>query len=239
MKNAICLITYDANSKTQFLDFLNFFSKYDIYVILDDNTADCSLLREKYDKINFIQIDNKECIENGFKNISFITLKKPVTGWDKAVYYFTKKNIQYENVWFFEDDVYFYSENTILQIDTKYKSEDILCNSSYEEGKLHEWLWRLIEIKFSPPYYCGMMCALRLSRKYFTCIEKYIKKNSTMFFLEAFFPTIARKYNVKTIESPIEFLTITHRTEQNNFNKDSLYHPLKNLNDHIIIRESM
>ena len=30
-------------------------------------------------------------------------------------------------------------------------------------------------------------------------------------FLEAFFPTIAKHYNLLTTENPVEFLTITHR----------------------------
>ena len=59
------------------------------------------------------------------------------------VYYFSKKNDlkQYKNIWFFEDDVYFHSEETILKIDNKYESQDILCNSSYKEENLKEWLW--------------------------------------------------------------------------------------------------
>ncbi len=239
MKNAICLITHKPNEKISYLHFINKFIKYVINVIIDVNLNNFNNLKKQFTNIRFIQINDELCFNSGFKNISYITLKKPITGWDKAIYFFTKENTNYENVWFFEDDVYFHSENTILQIDNKYKDEDILCNSSYGEGKLNEWLWKRIKINFYPPYFCGMMCALRLSKKYINCIRDYIDKNKTMFFLEAFFPTIAVKNNLKIFSNPIEFLTITHRNSTPNptdININYLYHPVKDLNLHNIYR---
>jgi len=196
----------------------------------------------KFTNIKFIQIENKLCLESGFINISYITLKKQVTGWDKAIYYFSKINkVECEILWFFEDDVYFYSEETILRIDDKYKLEDILCNSSYGKGKLDEWLWKFIEIKFQPPYFCGMMCAIRLSKKYINCINDYVNKNNTLFFLEAFFPTIAKHYNLLVTENPVEFTKVTHRDDvpkKIDINVNFLYHPVKDLSLHAIYRNS-
>lgn len=199
-------------------------------------------VKDRFKNIKFIQIDNTLCLNSGFQNISYITLRKNVTGWDKAIYYFSINNFDYQNIWFFEDDVYFNSENTILQIDSKYKEEDILCNSSYEKGKLQEWLWKYIDIHFSPPYYCGMMCALRLSKKYLSCVCDYVNKNKTLFFLEAFFPTIAKHYKLKIIESPIEFINVTHRnsfSDCKNLNINNLYHPIKDLELHSFYRNNI
>ena len=171
MKNALCLITFKPYDKIEYLNFLNSFVSFDIYVVIDDNLIDYKYLKDIFKNINFIQIGDNLCLESGYNNLNYIVLRKKVSGWDKAIYYFSTNNLDYHNIWFFEDDVYFYSENTILQIDDKYKEEDILCNSSYEEGKLYEWLWKYIDIKFKPPYFCGMMCALRLSKKYLNCIN--------------------------------------------------------------------
>ena len=234
MKQALCLITYKPNEKLEYLNFLNNFQMFDIYVIIDDNSVNYGYLNQMFKNIKFIQMDNNLCFNSGFTNISYITLYKNVTGWDKAIYYFAKNKLEYNNIWFFEDDVYFYSESTILQIDNKYKEEDILCNSSYDEGKLNEWLWNRIDIKFSPPYFCGMMCALRLSKKYLDCVNDYVNKHKTMFFLEAFFPTIAKHYNLLINKNPIEFLTITYQNSPNesNINTNYLYHPVKDVRLH-------
>lgn len=241
MKNAICLITFKPYTKLEYLDFLNSFVSFDIYVVIDDNLTDFTNLKDMFKNIKFIQIDNDLCLNSGFCNISYITLEKNITGWDKAIYYFSKNKLDYHNVWFLEDDVYFYSENTILQIDNKYKEEDILCNSSYEEGKLNEWLWKHINIKFKPPYFCGMMCALRLSKIYLDCINDYVNIHKELFFLEAFFPTIAKHYKLKIRESPDEFSNITYRGSfsNENLNINYLYHPLKDLKLHSFYRINM
>jgi hypothetical protein len=241
MKNAVCLITFNPTEKLEYLHFLNSFDNFDIYVIIDDNSINYDNLKDIFNKISFIQIEDDLCLQSGYINISYITLKKLVSGWDKAIYYFTTQKTDYLNVWFFEDDVYFYSEMSILKIDDKYNEQDILCNSSYDEAKLDEWLWKYIEIDFEPPYFCGMMCALRLSKKYLHAISCYVKKNKTMFFLEAFFPTLAKKYKLKYIENPAEFITITHRDHIPNtvaLKKNYLYHPVKDLKKHSFFRNA-
>lgn len=174
-------------------------------------------------------------------NTSYITVRKPIIGWDKALYFFSCINCNYDYIWFMEDDVYFYDENTLHNIDTKYDDYDILCNSSFEPAKLDEWLWHMIQINMSPPYYCGMMCMLRFSKKMIKSIKNYAKKNKTLFFLEALYPTIAVKCNLKYISNPTEFITITHR-DQHNINlltRENLYHPVKNIESHIKARNNM
>ena len=126
---AICLITLYPDKKESYLKFLSSFQKYDIYVVIDDNTKSYTHLQKLYPNIRFVQFRNDLCEHSGYKNLSFTNLKKVVTGWDKAIYLFTLLGSTYRNVWFLEDDVYFHSENTLETIDSKYLTEDILCNT--------------------------------------------------------------------------------------------------------------
>jgi hypothetical protein len=91
MKNAVCLITLEPHEV--WLEFLNTFTNYDVYVVADDNTKNYNdLYKQKYNNINFIQIDNEKCIKDGYKNMNYIAIKKIVTGWEKGIYYFSKIN---------------------------------------------------------------------------------------------------------------------------------------------------
>lgn len=239
MKNAIGLVTYKPNEV--FLQFLNEFTKYDVYIIIDDNTVDYIGLKQKYTRLNIIQIDNEICYHTGFKNMNAITLNKPVTGWDKALYFFTNIETTYEYTWIFEDDVFFYNEDTLATIDAKYGNHDILCNSSFKEAKLDEWLWHRISIQFPPPYYCGMMCICRFSRKMLESIHAYADENDTLFYLEALFPCIAKYNQLVCYSNPPEFLTVTHRNQfdEKDFNKKNLYHPMKNMEGHLYLRKKL
>ena len=76
---------------------------------------------EKYPSIKFITFDNDKCIEEGFQNSSHMEnsslIFNRVIAWDKGLYYFSRLETKYDNVWFFEDDVFFYNEKTIEKID--------------------------------------------------------------------------------------------------------------------------
>ena len=97
----------------------------------------------------------------------------------------------------------------------------------------------MIKINLQPPYYCGMMCITRFSKNMIDSIKDYASKNNTLFFLEALFPTIAIKYNLKYYINPDEFVTVTHRDKHdlNMLNKTNLYHPVKNIESHIEMRK--
>jgi hypothetical protein len=83
-----------------------------------------------------------------------------------------------------------------------------------------------------------MMCALRLSKKYFDCINDYVNKNKTMFFLEAFFPTIVKHHKLNCLHID-EIKTITYCSEfdDKNIKSSNLYHPMKSIERHSKIRE--
>ena len=240
-KCAFVIVTYKPDTKKELLDFATTFTHYDVFVIVDDNSHDYAELRETYKTLTFIQVNNEICSNSGMKNTSTMTLKKDVTGWDKALYWFAFVNTKYDYIWFSEDDVFFYNEQTLVNIDTKYNGADLLCNSSFDEGKLNEWLWNRISISFSPPYYCGMMCICRMSRKMIESLKDYAVKNNTVFFLEALFPTIAKKYNLECVHSPCEFDTVTWQNQHPiyAFCTDKLYHPMKVMSEHIKLRSHL
>jgi hypothetical protein len=180
---------------------------------------------------------NVFCKNNGYINSNNIGVKKMISGWDKALCYFSLINTNYDYVWFMEDDVFFYDETTIMNIDNKYPSFDILANCEFKEGDYSQWLWRFIKINLQKPHYSGMMCATRLSINVLKEIDKYAVKNKCLFFIEALFPTIV-KYNNFTYFQPNELKTIKYRFVWNdkNVNKTGLYHPLKDDRYHVYLR---
>lgn len=234
--NVFCLITFRPNKI--WCDFLNLFKKYKIFIIVDDNNFDLLDFKNNYKNITFIQIEETKCINYGFIDVNFM-INKLVSGWDKALYYFSIEYKDYEFIWFMEDDVFFYNENTIIKIDNQYTKEDLLSNNYSEniDGNRDNWHWDRLDIKYKPPYYNGMMCAVRFSKNMIKCILDYATKNKTLFFLEALFPTIAIKNNLK-YSTPDEFKNILYRYdfEKKNINDSDLYHPVKNFNDHLYFR---
>jgi hypothetical protein len=238
MKDAISVITVVPNETL--LEFYDKIKYYDIFVIVDNNDFDLTNFKTKFPKINFIQIDNNECIENGFQNISYQAMNKNVIGWDKVIYKMCQEKKNYRYVWIFEDDVFIPYEKTLLDIDNKYKNIDLIANTDYTEGKYYEWLWPQImhTIPLEKPYYCGMMCAIRLTNTFLEKIEEYAKTYNTLFWLEAFFPTLVKHYKLNCLHID-EIKTITYSAEfyDTDIKSSYLYHPMKNIERHSKIRE--
>jgi hypothetical protein len=165
---------------------------------------------------------------------------------DKSLYYFCKlSKIEYENIWFLEEDVFIPTINTISDIDEKYKEYiDLLSPSNlvFNENlkDLKKWHWELVkkQITLDPPYATSMSCAIRVSKKLLECINEYAEKYKNLFFCEVLFNTISLQNNLKVI-TPIELSTIVYRKvwKDNEFNKNYLYHPIKNIKEQYRIRE--
>jgi len=235
--NAICLITFQPNKI--WCKFLNDFTKYNIFIIIDDVHFVLDDFEKKYTNINFIKIENETCKLNGYVESNF-TLNKLISGWDKALYYFGVDKRDHDFVWFIEDDVYFYNEKTILDIDKKFTKADLLSNNCTinADGNKDYWHWPLINIKYDPPYYNGMMCAVRISKKLSECMNDYAKSNGTLFFLEAFIPTIAVKNNLRCAHiEELKEIHFRHDFDNNAINETQLFHPVKNIDNHVSFRE--
>ena len=193
MKNAFVLVTY--KPQEIYFEFLNKFTTYDVFVVIDDNTTDYDYLDSKYKNITFIQINNEILHNTGFVNCTRVGDKLMTgSGWDKAIFFTSViKNNEYNHVWICEEDVFFYDENTLKRIDKKYVDHDILCNSSFEDGKLNEWMWDSIDIRLDPPYFCGMCVVADFLKKCSKNLPTMRKKTKRFFFLKHFFQQSPRK----------------------------------------------
>ena len=233
--NSICVICRKPNQV--WVDFLSKFTHYDIYIMVDDNSENYTELFSSFSNINILQVNNEECEKHGFQNMTFCTTKKNITAWEKAVYYFSTINTKYQHIWFMEDDVLFYNEQTLLNIDLQYNDHDLL-SSSYGEninGSKDTWHWCKINIEFPPPYYCAIGCCVRMSADFIARIKDYANKHKTLFFLEALFPTLCMKYTMK-YSTPSEFNRVAFRQNIVSIDEINIFHPVKQFDKHDILR---
>jgi len=235
-RNAVCLVTIKPNA--HWVDLLRKFQNYDVFVVVDRPTdPECQ---------DFIQITNDDCIQNGYIHSSYMPTTalafNEIIAWDRALFYFTNVRTEYDNVWFFEDDVFFYGESTILNVDKKYKNSDILCKEKNPEPREDEWnwFWPAISINFPGPYFHSQICAVRMSRRMLSYIDEYVKKphNRKLFFIEAMFPSIAHHHGL-VYDMPTELNEIHWRRDwtANDMNHATFFHPMKNMDQHREFRE--
>ena len=241
MSNIIkCFLTVTPNE--MFYDFIKQLPDIDnIYICIDKNDYHIP----NYDgKIKIIKINNKTCINEGFQNTH--TIIKGATSREKALYYFYKNDINYDHIWFIEEDVFIPTIETIKNIDIKYPDNDLLVSgNNIERKKRTYWHWNLVNKqlnnKISLPYAKAMICAIRCSKKMLECIFNHTLKYKTLFQCEAMFNTIAlyNNLNVKVIE---ELKTIVWKKEngwkKNEININNLYHPIKSIEKQYKLRKS-
>lgn len=232
MKKIICFLT--VHPCELFYNFCKRLKndKYDIYIVIDDNKYNIP----NYDnEINIIKIDDQICQNSGFKNTVLFfgkdRLKDRSCSRDKGLYYFCKNNIDYQYIWFIEEDVFIPSIHTIQNIDNKYIDGDLLVREHriiYE--KQTTWHWNHInnQIKIDPPYANSMICAIRCSKKLLECINDYAMKYKNLFMDEALFNTISLQNNldVKTI-SELSTIEFRRKWKKHEIRVENLYHPIK------------
>jgi hypothetical protein len=242
-KRAIALIVKEPTEI--YLDFLAKFVSYDVYIIID---SDKSMLhfQKKYKMLNIIQFDEQLCLNYGYKNVNFIGIRKRISGWDKALLFFSViiPNM-YNQVWFIEDDVFFLEEKVLTNLDEKYEGQDLLANCDFKSqttNNINEfpWLWFYIDIKLAYPHYSGMMCITRMSKRLLQGIRWYATRYKTLFFLEALFPTITKHFGLSHF-CPEELTSVTYRQEFNEETdvsklKTHIFHPIKDIIKHLYLR---
>lgn len=250
MKNAICFMFVNPEHIT--CDFASKINTHDVYFMIDNNKLNLDDFQIKYPNIKFIQIDDQECKDKGFINANTWGIKKTPTTWDKIFYYFGLINMQYDNVWIVEEDVFIYNVDAFKNIDDKYIEEDLLVNQNISKEENNGWLyWNLGENKINAPLYHSMVCSCRISKKLFDLIRDYAENNKSLFYIEIMVNTIANKNNL-LIKCPEELSTIypkpTHNRYRNfdkngkmdwitkdlpdKIKKDFMYHPIKNIELH-------
>ena len=252
-KTAVALLTRKPD--VQWLDFLNKFQHYDVYVVIDESPN-----LENYDKIygeiypdiKFIQISKNDCLFNGFVDSSTATKLPRIVAWDKALYFFSRHCTHYENVWFFEEDVFLYSEDVLLKLDEEFPEEDLLSKNHNikNEDEILDWHWKHVKGNVELPWACSLVCVCRLSKLLLLRISEYAKKKGGLFFIEAMFNTLAEQNHLRIggrvpggngkIE---QFKLIDHMGDSEQLihfdNKMYLFHPIKDVSKHQKIRDKL
>ena len=205
---------------------------YKVFIMVDNNSIKHP---KKIKNINILQIYDRKSIELGYKNASATLKKNPVT-WDKVFYYFSNIDINFKNIWFIEEDVFIPRFNLLLDLDKKYKNEDLLCKQdiSYNTDKLNKfnWHWNRAKGKIDKPWYRSLMCCHRQSQRLLQRIKDYVDKNGSLLFLEFMINTLAHhnNYNIKTIPN-LKTITWKKKYKVDEIKMDNFYHPMKDLKE--------
>jgi hypothetical protein len=178
--NIICFLTLRPSKL-----FYNFCKKlikdnYDVYICIDDNSYNIP----DYDNIiKIIKIDNQECINAGFKS-TVLYFQDKACARDKALYYFCKNDINYNFIWFIEEDVFIPRPEIISEIDAEYPDADLVCkqNVSHDEDPAFLW-WYDADPMLQEPLYRSLVCACRLSRALLNKIVQFVDKHNRLVFL--------------------------------------------------------
>ncbi|CAF1022235.1 unnamed protein product [Rotaria sordida] len=238
-KSAVCYLCRTPDSEIiQFAEELaqdpRSISNIDVYIMIDDN----NFQTQPNSLIKFIQINNNECISNGYHSSNKIDMHKDCIAWDKVLYYFCQvKQNDYSFVWLVEDDSFIPSVDAFFFLHNKYSNEnnggDLICQKNDENlyGDTSTWKWADVPGKFSPPWYHSMCCAIGCSRKLLDAIANYVKQRHSIPFIEYMFNTIAMQNHLKVINPP-ELSTIVYREnwtpEHVRQRPNNWFHPFKN-----------
>jgi hypothetical protein len=242
-KKALCILTRKYNES--WVSFLTQFSdNYTIYIVIDDNEIIINNTFLHHD-IHFIQIKDEDCKSHNYYGSSIASNLKEIVAWDKALYFFNCVNqIKHSYIWFLEDDVFLYHEQILQNIDNQYPTSDLI--SSFHEinynGNIHfGWNhWVNIIHKIGTPWAHSLVCCIRVSNKLLNCVDHY-RIDRPLLFVEALFNTLALHYNL-IIDNPPELSCITYNEfweESNVNNPNKLYHPVKNIELHQILRDKL
>ena len=178
----------------QQIDFYDTLSKdYDVFFITDSNNFYASKIDAK--RVHFFYIPDATCKDACFGGsaINGFTIKKEVTAWDKAFYFFSIQRPEYNAVWFLEDDVFVPVSDT-LSIWIKY---DVLSAPIFSIVEDPHWpLWKLASLKKRRPlcpsrWWRGMVCGVRLSKHFLEEVKRISEKNGVLYFIEIMIPSFA------------------------------------------------
>ena len=219
-----------------------------VYICIDDNEYN---IPNYQNEIKIIKYQNDICENEGFKDTH--SAIKGATSREKALYYFYKNyDINYDYIWFIEEDVFIPNINTIQNINNKYESGDLLSakNDKSYKYNMKRWHWKLVtkqlKDKFELPYVSSMICAIRCSKKLLNCIFDFANKHKTLFFCETMFNTIAYHNNLKT-NTIKELEGIVWRKQgprgggwkKEHIKEHCLYHPIKSIEKQYEYRENI
>ena len=243
VKNQNCICMMCIKPSQIWIDFLLEIKKkddYDIFILVDDNSQQYHI-----DGLHVIQLGDQICKECGFFNSNFCVKKGEPSCWDKMFFYFSYHN-NYQNYWIIEEDVFIPTVETIRRIDKKYSSKKntvlIRSNEIKESDAVLDWHWKHMKFRktypFKLPWFKSMVCALRLPNCFFRECKQFVLDKKRLFFIEFFINTLAekRKIKIETIDELSEIHFRKKYTLDDFQNKNKMYHDVKDVKLHQIIR---
>lgn len=238
--NIICFLTVRPCIETyNFYKYIQLCSDYKVYIVIDDNNYEIP----GYDGIvDIVKIDNAECESAGYKNC-VLSFHNKACSRDKALYFFNNNGIEFDNIWFIEEDVFIPSIDTIKDIDQKYTSADLLVKSHETYVmKQYNWLWGFVynNIRIGPPYGKSMICAIRCSKPMMNSIKKYALSYKNLFLDEALFNTLALHDDLNVVcPEELKHIHWKHEWTLSDIEPNYLYHPVKDIQQQIELRKKM
>jgi len=249
-KSIICFLT--VNPGKLFYHFVKQIPNPErIYICIDDNNHE---IPGYDDEIKLIKINDEECVKNGFQNTH--SKIRGATSREKALYYFCTVDIDFNHIWFIEDDVFIPTVTTIDYLDNKYPRSDLLCaenfvvntQSDVEKSSWNMWDNYSIKTRYPLPWGKSMICAIRCSKKLLDCIQDYARKYGELFMCEILFNTTALHNNLTIL--PIDELSgVVWRQkwkkhdnppvgtfDGGSLKPTHLYHPVKSISEQYKLR---
>ena len=246
MKIAIVFLTNEPKEGTiEFAKRVKEETNYDVFIVADDNS-------KEYDVccgVKIIQEYDVVCSYTGYFNSNISDnsthIKKNPIAMDKFLYSFCEHTdvYDYDFVFVLEDDVFVPSVSAIKNFINKYSCYDLVTpNNFLKNDTVMDWHWRSVFDKHEPPYYYSMVCAMGLSKKMFSAIKDYVKKNKTLFYIEVMFNTICHHRGL-SVFAPLELKSIVWMgswgRDEWALLPENFFHPMKNINEHEDYRETI
>src|SRR5262249_34541734 len=122
------------------------------------------------------------------------------SGWDKALYYLTHSDVEYEFAWIAEDDVYFKSPAALISILSEYEGSksDLICTHFRSPRENPDWPhWSTSESFFQPEHVrAGFVPFCRLSKTLLQAVELFANTQRQLTFIEVLFASLCRSNNL-------------------------------------------
>lgn len=195
--------------------------------------------------IFIVSMASSFCRSHGYSEFgSFAYIKKQVTSWDKALFFFNKVIPKYRFVWILEADVFIPSLQAFRQVhrhvvhpNATISTDLVISSIIHENNDLNAWHWRALQpLLVSQPWYHSMACVLGMSRALLQLLDDFATAHHRLQFLEVIPLTLAIQNNL-TVYVPAEFETIAHQQyfscEDVLHRSNHWFHPIKRPADFI------
>lgn len=244
MKTAVAFLTTSPHDNTiKFAKEVNNIG-FDTFIICDNYYPTIDQDLDNY--IEFIHISDEMCMKMGYVNSNISSnsthIKKNPIAWDKFLLFFCENAPEYDFVWVFEDDCYMESVNVLQSLHLKYSGYDLVTPNNFKnDGTAMDWHWRDIYPMIEGPYAYSMVCGAGMSRNMLNLVQDYKNINSSLFYIEVMFNTLALQNNLKVMDA-FELKSIVWMGEWgiNEFLllPNNVFHPRKDIENHYKLRES-